>query len=411
MTGNAQNGRGNGYRTERQRIERKNRLGYTTGTCAAGAAKAAAICLLTGDAPESVSLLLPSGKRFWFPIKGFEKGEGTVTAKALTVAADPNSPEVHVHLAYEENVSYQSGSLSFEIRGGFGVGKVAKPGLPIPVGGDAIFPESQNLIRENLLELSKYMHFGSICQLSVTIEVPEGERLARQSLMERAGIEGGVAVQETPALSRLATQEAWHRLITQALTIAKEIGVNEVILTPGARSERFAKKIFPDVPPESFVLVADHIEYALTQAKALGFGKVFYVSHFSKLLKSMTGKMKMSPKNFITSLVPVYHIALVEKASEELLSALKECEIPSEGLELLIREGAGNIFFRICQRAHRNLSRIVGNDFPLEVIFLSYEGEILSRFKTEEKHSLFNVLDQPFSPILKPIQVEGKRTL
>jgi len=405
---NSHNGHGSSYRNERQRIEKKNRLGYTTGTCAAGAAKAAAISLLTGDTPETISLLLPSGKRFWFPLKGFERGDGVVTVRASTVAADQNAPEVLVHLSYEEDVSYQSGTLSFKIRGGKGVGKVAKPGLPIPVGEDAIFPESQNLIRENLFELSKYMHFGSICQLSVTIEVPEGERLARQSLSERIGIEGGVAIQETPALNRMVTPEAWHRWITQALTIAREMGINEIILTPGARSERFAKEIFPDVPPESFILTADHIEHAITQAKALGFGKVFYVSHFSKMLKSMTGKMRMSPKAFITSLIPVYHIALVEKASEELLAALNRCKTPREGLELLIREGAGSIFFRICQRAHRNLSRIIGTDFPLEVILLSYEGEILSRFKTEEKHGFFNILDQPFSPTLKPIQAEGQ---
>ncbi len=404
---NVLNGRGN-YRNERQRIEKKNRLGYTTGTCAAGAAKAAAICLLTGDSPDSISLLLPSGKRFRFPIKGFEKENGRVTARASTVAADPNAPEVRVRLTYEENASYQSGSISFDIRGGLGVGKVTKPGLPVAVGENAIFPESQNLIRENLKELSKYMHFGSICQLSVTIEVPEGERLARQSLTERIGIEGGVAVQETPALVRMTTPEAWHRWITQALTIAREIGINEIILTPGAHSERFARKIFPDVPPESFILTADHIEHALTQAKALGFGKVFYVCHFSKMLKSMTGKTKMSPKAFITSLVPVYHVALVEKASEDLLAALNRCNAPREGLELLIREGMDNIFFRICQRAHRNLTRVAGNDFPLEVILLSYDGEILSRFKTEEKHGFVNILDRPFSPTLKPVHVEGK---
>ncbi|RTZ91373.1 MAG: hypothetical protein DSY91_05110 [Deltaproteobacteria bacterium] len=405
---NSRNGRSNSYRNERQRIEKKNRLGYTTGTCAAGAAKAAAICLLTGDSPETISLLLPSGKRFWFPIKGFIKENGRVTARASTVAADPNSPEVLVHLSYEEEASYLSGNLSFNIRGGTGVGKVIKPGLPVPVGEDAIFPESQNLIRENLRELTKYMHFGSICQLSVTIEVPEGERLARQSLTERLGIEGGVAIQETPALNRMATPEAWQRWITQALTIAKETGANEVILTPGARSERFSRAIFPDTPPESFVLTADHIEHALTQAKALGFSKVFYVTHFGKMLKSMTGKMKMSPKAFITSLIPVYHVALVEKAPEEILTGLNQCKTPREGLELLIREGMGNIFFRICQRAHRNLSRLVGNEFPLEVILLSYDGEILSRFKTEEKYGFLNVLDQPFSSTLQPVQNESK---
>jgi len=405
---NRPNGHTNTFRNERQRIEKKNRLGYTTGTCAAGAAKAAAIFLLTGDSPETISLLLPSGKRFWFPIKGCEKGDGKVIVRASTVAADAHAPEVWVHLSYEEDASYQSGTLSFAIRGGNGVGKITKPGLPIAVGEDAIFPESQALIRENLKELSKFMHFGSICQLSVIIEVPKGEKLARQSLAWRIGIEGGVAIRETPALSRMTTPEAWHIFISQALTIAKEAGVTEIVLTPGARSERLAREIFPKASPESFILTADHIEYALTQTKTLGFTKVFYVSHFSKILKSMTGKTKMSPKAFITSLIPVYHVALVEKAPEELLTALNQCKAPREGLDLLIRENAHNIFFRICQRAHRNLSRIVGNEFPLEIILLSYDGEILSKFKTEEKHGSFNVLNHPFSPSMEPQHPEDK---
>ncbi len=329
-----------------------------------------------------------------------------MTVRASTVAANPNAPEVWVHLSYEENEYHQSGSLSFAIHGGKGVGKIAKPGFPIPIGEDAIFPESQELIRKNLQELSKYMHFGSICQLHVTIEVPEGEKLARQSLAHRLGIEGGVAIQETPALSRMATTDAWNHLIDRALTIARESGVTEVVLTPGAMGERFAREIFPEAPPESFVLTADHIEHALLQAKAMGFTKIFFVSLFSKMLKVMTGKTRMSPKSFITSLVPVYHIGLVEKLPEELLAELNQCKTPREGLELLIRENAGIVFFRICQRAHRNLARLLGNDAPLEVILFSYDGEILSRFKTEERYSQVNVLDNPFMPSLEPTQAE-----
>ncbi len=396
----------NPHHNDRQRIEKKNRLGYTTGTCAAGAAKAATIFLLTGESPETVSLLLPSGKRFWFPIKGCEKGDGRVTARASTVAANPRAPEVWVHIRYEENASYQSGTLSFSIRGGRGVGKVTKPGFPMSVGEDAIFPESQELIRKNLQELSKYMHFGSICQLSVTIEVPEGEKLARQSLAHRIGIEGGVAIQETPALSRMATSDAWHRWIHRALTVAKESGVTEVVLTPGAKGERLARKIFPDALPEAFVLTADHIEYALLQAKAKGFTKIFYVSLFSKILKAMTGKTKMNPKTFVTSLVPVYHIGLVEKLPEELLATLNQCKTPREGLNLLIQEKTTNVFFRICQRAHRNLTRILGNGAPLEVIFVSYDGEILSRFKTEERFGFTSIQGNPFNPSMEPMQAE-----
>lgn len=396
----------NAYHNERYRTEKKNRLGYTTGTCAAGAAKAATIFLLTGDSPETISLLLPSGKRFWFPIKGCKKGDGMVTARASTVAADPNAPEVWVHIRYEENASYQSGTLSFAIHGGNGVGKVTKPGLPLAVGDDAIFPESQDLIRENLMELSKFMHFGSICQLSLTIEVPDGDKLARQSLSSKIGIEGGVAIQETPALSRMATPEAWHHWINQALTIAREAGVTEIVLTPGAKGERFARKIFPEAPPESFVLTADHIEHALLQSKAMGFTRIFYVTHFSKMLKAMTGKTRMNPKTFITSLTPVYHLALVEKLPENLLASLSQCKTPREGLDLLIRENTKNIFFRICQRAHRNLARILGSESPLEVILISYEGEILSRFKTEERFGRLSIQDHPFAPSMKPTSVE-----
>ncbi len=393
----------NSYHNERHRSEKRNRLGYTTGTCAAGAAKAAAIFLLTGDPPEMVSLLLPSGKRFWFPIKGYAKGDGRVTVRVPTVAADPKSPEIWVHLSYEENASYQSGTLTFTIRGGKGVGQVTKPGLPVAVGEDAIFPESQELIRNNLMELAKFMHFGSICQLSVTIEVPDGEKLARQSLVGRIGIVGGVAIQETPALRRMATPEAWHYWIDQALAIARESGVMEIVLTPGARGERFARGFFPNAPSESFILTADHIEHALVQSKAMGFSKIFYVGTFSKMLKIMTGKTRMNPKSFITSLIPIYHIAMMEKVPEELLEAINKCRNPREGLELLIREDAETIFFRICQRAHRNLARVLGNDSFLEVILISYTGEILSRFHSEERYGDFNTQGQPFAPSIEPV--------
>jgi len=372
---------------------KKNRLGYTSGTCAAGAAKAAAICLMTGDSPEAVSLLLPSGKRFWFPVKAYEKGKDEVRVRVSTIAGNYGAPEISVRMKVEGDRFALGGNLSFSIKGGKGVGKVAKPGLPVAVGEDAIYPDSQALIKENILELSRVMHFGSICQISIIIEVPDGERLARQALFHRIGIEGGIAIRETPALSRLSTPEAWQQYISQSLQVARATENRKIILAPGAASERFAKILFPDLPDEAFILTADHIDDALTQCKLQGIEEVVYVSFFSKMLKAMTGKLKMKPRDFVTSLVPVFHIGLLEKVSEELLEALNQAKMPKEGLAILIAQKANILFLRICQRAHRNLARLVGKEYPLEVVFLSYEGKVLSKFKNEERYGMSSILN------------------
>ena len=372
---------------------RKNRLGYTSGTCAAGAAKAAAICLLTGDSPETVSLLLPSGKRFWFPVKGYKKNKDEITATVSTIAGNTRAPEISVRLKVDGDRYRQGGFLSFSIKGGKGVGKVTKPGLPVAVGEDAIYPDSVTLIKENILELSRVMHFGSICQVSITIDVPNGEKLARQSLSRRIGIEGGIAVRETPALSRLATPEAWQQYIAEALQVARATENRKVILTPGAAGVRFAKTLFPELNEEAFILTADHVDEALTQCKLQGIEEVVYVSFFSKTLKAMTGKLKMKPRDFVTSLVPVFHVGLIEKTPEDLLEGLNQAKTPKEGLDCLIEHKADTIFLRICQRAHRNLIRLVGNDYPLEIILLSYDGEVLSKFKNEERYGMSNILN------------------
>jgi len=384
----------NGYRSSKNKKNgRKNRLGYTSGTCAAGAAKAAALCLLTGDSPETVSLLLPSGKRFWFPVKTYKKNNDEITATVSTIAGNAGAPEISVRLKVDGDRYTQGGFLSFSIKGGKGVGKVTKPGLSVAVGEDAIYPDSVTLIKENILELSRVMHFGSICQVSVTIDVPNGEKLASQSLAGRIGIKGGIAVRETPALSRLSTPESWQQYIIEALQVARATENRKVILTPGAASERFAKTLFPDLNEEAFILTADHVDEALTQCKLQGIEEVVYVSFFSKILKAMTGKLKMKPKDFVTSLAPVFHIGLIEKAPEDLLGDLNQAKTPKEGIDCLIKHKSDTIFLRICQRAHRNLIRLVGNDYPLEIILLSYDGKVLSKFKNEERYGMSNILN------------------
>ena len=125
------------------RNQKKMRFGYTTGSCAAAAAKGAVRMLLGGLMEETVRLLTPRGIWLTLALEARETGEGYASCAVRKDAGDdPDTTNGMLIFARAEKTD--TGII--EIDGGKGVGRVTRPGLSQKPGEAAINPVPKSMI-------------------------------------------------------------------------------------------------------------------------------------------------------------------------------------------------------------------------------------------------------------------------
>ena len=207
---------------------KKLRYGYTTGSCAAAAAKAAAWMLLTGKRKNTISLVTPKGIPLSLQVEDIRMEEDFVSCAIRKDSGD--DPDVTNGTLVYARVS-RRGTPEITIDGGFGVGRVTKKGLDQPVGNAAINSVPRKMIRENLEEVLSLT--DADCGLDVLISVPDGERLAKQTFNPRLGIVGGISVLGTTGIVEPMSEKALVDTIRVELNQRRAGGADYVLLTPG----------------------------------------------------------------------------------------------------------------------------------------------------------------------------------
>ena len=257
--------------------DRPLRPGFTTGT-AATAAALAALRILAGEAwPETVRVRLPVGDDLAVPVAGGRR-LGPDEAEATVVKDAGDDPDVTNGAVIGVRLRRLEGE-GLILTGGRGVGRVTKPGLVLPPGEWAINPGPRAMLRTNLA------HFPG--GLAVEIFVENGEELAARTLNPRLGIVGGISILGTTGLVKPFSHEAYLATIDSALSLARALGLKEVMLTTGRQSEKLARAARPDLTEEAFVQIADYFGDSLK--KAAGFGTVSLAAFFGKAVKQAAG--------------------------------------------------------------------------------------------------------------------------
>ena len=213
------------------------RRGWTTGACAAAAARAAAEGLWTGRVPDAVTIRLPRGETPRFAVVGGGAGAGWAEAGVVKDAGD--DPDVTHGATIRVRVEPSEGGLVF--RAGEGVGIVTKPGLPIPVGEPAINPVPRAMIDEAVAEAAAL--FGAAPDVVVTVSVPGGAEIARRTWNPRLGIEGGLSILGTTGIVRPFSCAAWIASIHRGIDVARADGLPHVAGCTGATSERVVQAL------------------------------------------------------------------------------------------------------------------------------------------------------------------------
>lgn len=267
--------------------QRALRSGWTTGTCASAAAKAAVTALLTGEPPTEVTVELPSGTSVSFPVERCTVADGTAEAVVVKDAGDDPDVTHGAHLTV--TVTWRD-APGIELANGVGVGTVTKPGLGLEVGGPAINPVPRRMIEHNVRAVVDLDARG----VRAVVSVPDGEQRARKTTNARLGILGGISILGTTGIVRPFSTASWRASVVQAVSVAAAQGERQVVLCTGGRTEAAAMRLHRetlrhDLPDVCFIEVGDFTGAALREAADRGMTHVSFVGMTGKLTKLASG--------------------------------------------------------------------------------------------------------------------------
>ncbi len=374
------------------------RTGWTTGTCAAAAAKAATTALHTGQIQHTVEIGLPSGQRVSFPV-----AECTLTqktAQAVVVKDAGDDPDVTHGARLTATVRWR-GEPGIELDGGMGVGVVTKPGLGLELGRPAINPVPRAMITQSVGEVVDLTQNG----VQVVISVPDGERMARKTTNARLGIIGGISILGTTGIVRPFSTASWRASVEQAVAVLAaqgqtaqgqtaqgqtaqgQTGQHEstLVLCTGGRTEQGAMRLLPELPEVSFVEVGDFTGAALRRAVEYGLARVVFVGMAGKLTKLASGVLMTHYTRSKVSLELLRDITLAAGGRQDLADQVGAANTARHAVELWAEAGllpaAGR---ELCDRAAQVLSRFsaeiadAGQAVPkIQVIMVDFTGHAL----------------------------------
>ena len=353
---------------------KKLRFGYTTGSCAAAAAKAAAWMLLTGQKKETISLITPKGVTLTLAVEDISMGPDRVSCAIRKDSGD--DPDVtNGTLIFAEVTRKEEPGIAID--GGIGVGRVTKKGLDQPVGNAAINSVPRQMIRVNLEEILTLTDQN--CGLNVTISVPEGEVLAKQTFNPRLGIVGGISILGTTGIVEPMSEKALVDTIRVELKQRRANGDDYVLLTPGNYGCDFIRAGL-SLNAEQAVQSSNFIGQTLDICRELGFKGALLVGHIGKMVKVSGGMMNTHSKYGDCRMEILAAHAGIAGLSPEKIGEILQCVACDDVLRILLDAGCfEKTMTGLTERILFHLRHRAGEDMEIGAILFSKEYGLLAK--------------------------------
>ena len=352
----------------------KLRTGYTTGTSATAAAKAALLSIINQTKIENIDVKLPKGGFIKIPIHLCQFDENRSRCSVIKDGGDDpdvtHGAEIVVELSFTDKIN------EIEIDGGEGVGIVTKPGLGLELNKAAINPVPKKMINENLREIiDKYLLKKGI---KVIISVPKGKELGPKTDNPRIGILNGISILGTSGIVIPFSTASYAASIRQNLDVAIAMGNDTVVLTTGGRSEDFAKKIV-DLPEHCFVQMGDFSGYTIQQCARKEIKKAYVVGFIGKLAKMAAGVKQTHVKGSKVDMNFLAELARKCNANERIIESIKTANTARHVSEIIIENNVNGFFEEICNETYKHMRKHSEEKVPLDVILFDFDGNILAR--------------------------------
>ena len=349
----------------------KLRCGYTTGSCAAAASKAAAEMLMTGRTVSSVELMTPKGIKLCLDVN--EPQLSAESASCSIIKDSGDDPDITNGIRVVSEVS--AADSGFVITGGEGIGVVTKAGLDQPVGEAAINSVPRSMIREAVRDIAeKYGYSGGF---RVKISVPEGAELAKKTYNPRMGIEGGISIIGTSGIVEPMSNAALIETIRTEAKMRRAEGQRNMLLTIGNYSESFVQNELPFSMKRS-VTCSNFIGDAVDIGLELGFESILIVGHIGKLVKLGAGIMNTHSSYADGRMDVLVTCGVLAGADTDTLKRLPDCATADAAMDILDEKGYLDKTAEILgQRMDGYLQARVKGEARIAALAFSYKRDLL----------------------------------
>jgi cobalt-precorrin-5B (C1)-methyltransferase len=354
------------------------RRGWTTGACAAAAARAAYAALLTGHFPDPVAIRLPRGQTPNFPLALAEQSEGRARAGVVKDAGD--DPDVTHGALIVAELTWAAPRSGVHFRAGEGVGTVTRPGLALAVGEPAINPAPRAMIRETLADLAEANGAPSP-DLVVTIAIPGGERLAEKTMNGRLGIVGGLSVLGTTGIVVPYSCSSWIHAIQRGIDVARAAGFEHIAAATGTTSERAVQRLY-DLPEAALIDMGDFAGGTLKYLRRHPVPRLTLAGGFAKLAKLAQGHLDLHSSRSHLDAAAIADILAGLGADPATVAAAAEADSAGAILEL-----AGSrrpaLAAAIARQAREVALATLSGATAVEVAIVDRGGDFLARVGAE----------------------------
>jgi cobalt-precorrin-5B (C1)-methyltransferase len=342
------------------------RTGYTTGTCATVATKAALIALLTGKEQKSVDITLPNGELVHLSVSCTSFKGDKVSCSVLKDAGD--DPDVTNGQEIISTVQFNTNHKEVRFLQGEGVGVVTLPGLGLAIGEPAINETPRRMIiREIRNELPEKTG------IDVTISVPNGEEIARKTFNPKLGVVGGISIIGTSGIVKPFSSDAFIASIRREMQVAKALRCEHVVINSGAKSERFIRKEYPMLRDQAFIHYGNFIGETIKIASELGFKQLTMGIMIGKAVKLAEGSLDTHSKK--VSMNKTFLLEMAQKAgcSTETRQTMQTITMAKQ-LWDIIPESEYAFFYRISGMCYDVCKPLFTNG-TLEILLINEEGK------------------------------------
>ncbi len=340
------------------------RTGWTTGTCASAAAKAAFVGLVTGTAPTHIEVGLPDGRRVTFPVDV----EVEAPNRCVVVKDAGDDPDCTHGARMTATVEWADDDREpTQLRAGPGIGTVTRPGLGIPVGQPSITDVPRRMIRRALAEVDPR-------PVVVTFEVPGGEDMAAKTSNSRLGIVGGISILGTTGVVKPFSTAAYRASVVQQIDVAAAQGADTVVLATGTRSDAYAQRALPHLPEVCFVEVGDFTGIALRRAAADGIAHVTWVGMVGKITKLAAGVMMTHFRRTKVDTRLLAEVAVEADAPLEVVEAATHTNTARHFYEVCVEQGTTEPLTLLCRRAAAACRAHTDGALTVDVVCVDFDG-------------------------------------
>ena len=374
------------------------RYGFTTGSCAAAAAKAAAYMLLSGRQKNTITIETPKGIPYTADVLEITRGEKAVQCAVRKDGGDDpditSGALIYAEVSLTDHTRMQATDTRIHIDGGIGVGRVTKPGLDQPVGNAAINHVPREMIAKEVLEVCDLMDYKG--NLQVIISVPEGEAIAKQTFNPRLGIVGGISILGTSGIVEPMSNQALLDTIRVELNQRRAEGFDYIAVAPGNYGLDFMKKAY-GYDLDKSVKCSNFIGVTIDMTVECGFTRMLLTGHIGKLIKVAGGIMNTHSKEADCRMELLSAFAIHEGAGADVAAKILDCVATEEAVRLLREAGKQQeVMDYAMERIMFYLNKRAGGRMQIDCIM--YDNTFGELAKSKEADRWFTLLERDAEP-------------